>query len=322
MKKVAVLGGGAWGTAIATVLAHNGHAVTLWCLEQSVVDDIQKTGINGAYLPGVSLHTGIKPTTSLQDALQDVQWVFEAIPVKYMRTVLEQCRSFYKTEQRWVVLSKGIEQETLLLPTQIIADVFQTEVATAVVAGPSFAHELAMQELTAVNIASESASISVELQELLKTLYLHTIIIDDVIGMEICAAFKNVIALGVGMLEGMGSGDNTKAFFLVKSCQDLERLLAFFLGKQSTIYSYAGIGDLVLTAYGAWGRNRMMGRKIGERASIAHLHAAGTVEGFNTVRSLYQLMQAGQLELPLCKAMYQILYESEQLVKLKTILVS
>src|SRR3989338_1312636 len=245
-KKVAVIGGGAWGTAVATVLTHNGHEVALWCLEKEVSLGINQTRENNRYLPGIKLSELLWATSNLQEALADTQWVFEAIPVVHMRNILEQARAFVSSEQRWVVLSKGIEQKTLLLPSRIVQDVLGKNTKVAVLAGPSFAQELVAQQLTAVALVAYDRDnfILKELQELVRTSYFVPEIHSDIPGVELCAALKNVLALGVGMFEGMKSGDNTKAFFLIKSLQELVVLLESFGGKKETVYGLAGIGDL------------------------------------------------------------------------------
>ena len=159
-----------------------------------------------------------------------------------------------------------------------------------------------------------------ELQELVRTSYFVPEIHSDIPGVELCAALKNVLALGVGMFEGMKSGDNTKAFFLIKSLQELVVLLESFGGKKETVYGLAGIGDLVMTAFGALGRNRNFGKKIGEGIDPKILLTQLQPEGVTTVVALYQLLQARGLELPIFQALYQIIYENKQVGYLKDLL--
>ena len=166
-KKIVVLGEGAWGTAIASVLAHNGYTVHLWCYNQDVAQTIKNTQINERYLPGITLPRLIIPTSDMQEVLHDAKVVFEAIPVQFLRSILVQAKPFFTSDQTWVVLSKGIEQETLLFPTQIIDDVFGTEVSQAVLAGPSFARDVALQKITAVSLASSSCKVAQAIQKIL-----------------------------------------------------------------------------------------------------------------------------------------------------------
>ena len=151
MKKVSILGAGAWGTAVACLLADNGYQVTLWCHEPAVADAINNTRINERYLPGVTLSPLIQPTVDLQEVVAHAQWIFEAVPVKFLRSVLVQAQPFYMQSQKWVIMSKGIEQDTLMLPTQILDDVFKADVHKAIFSGPSFAADLAQKQITGVN---------------------------------------------------------------------------------------------------------------------------------------------------------------------------
>jgi len=154
MKTITIIGEGAWGTAIATLLATNGYMVKLWCRDKIVAETISKKRYNERYLPGIKLPINIKSITDLSEALCDVDWVFEAIPVVFLRSLLLQALPWISSKQRWVILSKGIEQETLLLPTQIVDDVFGDKVKKAVFAGPSFAYEVATKQITAVTVAA------------------------------------------------------------------------------------------------------------------------------------------------------------------------
>ena len=175
--KVAMIGEGAWGTAIAQVLAENGYTVQLWCHDPQVAASIKKDQINHRYLPGIRLHKNIIPTVDLAQAVCGVRWIFEAIPVRYLRAVLKQALPCFSQDQVWVVLSKGIEDTTLLFPTQIIDDVFQCTVQKAVFAGPSFAREVAEGAITGVTIGATNCELGAELQKILAneffTLYHH-----------------------------------------------------------------------------------------------------------------------------------------------------
>lgn len=305
MKKIAVLGGGAWGTAIATVLAHNNYSVCLWAHEQAVVESIQQDGINSLYLPGVTLSPKIKPTNNLEEALDGVQWIFEAVPVKYMRSVIEMVKPYYNDKQRWVVLSKGIEQDTLLLPSQILDDVFKASVQSVVLMGPSFAVDVIAQQLTGVSIGSKDTQLMSDLQALMTTDYFFLFPSQDSVGIQLCAALKNAITLGMGILDGAGYTDNTKTFFLVKSLQEMRKLVFACGGESQTVDGFAGIGDLVLTALGKHSKNLAAGKKLGAGASQESIRAEQKCvpESFNTVVSLVHLIEQNNLHLPLLKSL-------------------
>jgi len=309
MKHVCMIGEGAWGTAMSTVLAANGHKVRLWCHDAQVCADMSKTRC-AAGLPDVTLSDLIHPTIDLEAAVCDADWIFEAIPVKFLRGTLEKIKPFFKGNQRWVVLSKGIEQETLLLPGQILEDVFGVEIKMAVVAGPSYAKDVAMQRITAVSLASSDAMIAREVQELLANDYFRPYITSDVIGVQAGTALKNVIALGVGMLRGAGYGDNTQAFLFTRGLHELRMLVRQLGGNEETVFGLAGVGDLVLTAMGSLSRNAEVGIRLGEGQTLEQIlqETGYTPEGINTVQSVHQMMERGGMELPICRGIYDVVF--------------
>lgn len=309
-KTVAVLGGGAWGTAFSTLLAHNGNNVRLWCFEPEVAQAISKDRYNERYLPGIQLDERIQAVTQLEQALSDVTWVFEAIPVKFLRTVLQQCKPFFSSQHRWVVLSKGIENDTLLFPTQIINDVFETTVRTAVVSGPSFAKDLAQKKITAVTVAAAESSVCIELQEMLACDYFRPYRSDDMLGVQLGGAFKNVLTLGIGMLDGAGFGDNTKAFLLTAGLKEMVSCARALGAKEQTIYGLSGVGDVVLTSMGGLSRNLAVGKRLGSGQALERvLKETGFIpEGINTVRSVYQLAEREGIVVPILSGLYHVIF--------------
>ena len=310
MKKIAVLGAGAWGTAISTVLADNGHTVLLWSHESSVIEDISKNRVNSTYLPTVTLSKNIRAVSSLEEVLSNTEWVFEAVPVKYLRSVLEQCIPFYKNNQNWIVLSKGIESESLLLPTEIIDDVFQSTVMKAVVSGPSFAKDLSQKQHTGVSSGSDHVSILNELDIILSTNYLTLFHSQDVKGIQLVAAVKNVIALGVGILDGADYADNTKILFVMNMLSECELLLERVGGKKSTLYGFAGIGDIMLTALGKESKNLSLGKKVGQGHLLNDIEneVGALPEGINTLNSIITLIKKYNLSSPILISIYDVLY--------------
>jgi glycerol-3-phosphate dehydrogenase (NAD(P)+) len=305
--KLCILGSGAWGTAVATVLAQNGSEVALWCRESEVVQDIKTTRINKQFLPDVKLNEEIVAVSSLSDALDGAELIFAAVPVKFFRSVLEQVKPCLPSGARWVVLNKGIEQETLLLPSQIVHAVLGDQIQTVALVGPSFAKDLAQKQLTAVEGAGPENLVQ-EVQELLQNNYFRVEPSQDVVGVQLCAALKNVITLAVGMLDGAGYTDNTKALFLVRSLAEMKELVVACGGQSQTVDGFAGIGDLVLTALGQHSRNLAVGKRLGQGESLqAVLESDATVaEGINTTTSIEQLIEQKKLELPLLTGIYQM----------------
>lgn len=315
MKKIAILGEGAWGTAVATLLAHNGHSVKLWCYHSELVDEINSTRYNERYLPDIELNKNITAVASLEDALLDAEWICEAIPVQYLRSIVQQVKPYYQNDQCWVILSKGIEKGTLCLPSEIIADVLGDSVQQTVFAGPSFARDLALKTITAVTIAAPDCEHAKELQHLLANEYFRPYISTDMIGVQAGAAIKNVIAIGVGMLDGAGYTDNAKAFMLTRGLHEMAELAVKLGGRQETIYGLSGVGDLVLTAMGSLSRNLEVGKKLAHGQSLEDiLKETGYIpEGINTVASMHALMKKYDAQLSICSGIYEVIFEGKSL---------
>lgn len=308
-KNVALLGAGSFGTAIAQLLAGNGYTVNLWSHEESVIESIATHRENKKYLPGIPLHKNIIPTTDLSLAISGVPWIFEAIPVVYLRSVLESARSYAHPDQVWVVLSKGIENNTFLFPTQMIDDVFGFHVPTLVCAGPSFAREVAQGAITGVSISAADAQLGAELKKMLDNEFFYAHVSDDLMGVQAGAALKNVISLGIGMLEGAGYGDNPKAFLFTRGLAELAEFGTAFGAKKETLYGYSGLGDLVLTSMGKASRNREVGRLIGAGESLdAVIERTGyVVEGLNTIKSVLALAAKYDVQVPVCEGINDVL---------------
>jgi glycerol-3-phosphate dehydrogenase (NAD(P)+) len=322
-KKITLLGAGAWGTSMANTLAQNGYNVTLWCFEQEVVDDIVANRLNKKYLPGIELDEKITATSSLHDALESGEIIFQAIPVPYLRDVLFEAKSLVKKDHKWVVLSKGVENKTLLLPSQIICDVFGYEPKIAVLSGPNFAIQLAEKKYTASVVASKDKKFSQEIKTICENKFFKIFESDDPLGVQAGAALKNVISMFLGILDGFACAENTKAYFLTCGFEEIVLLAKRYGGRQETVYGLSGLGDLVLGLLGKKNRNYRFGEMIGEGNSLAELSDMGgsasemgvLPEGVGTVKSIYQLMKSENLELPVCLAAYQIIFEGRSDIK-------
>jgi glycerol-3-phosphate dehydrogenase (NAD(P)+) len=312
---VAVLGAGAWGTAFSTLLAQQGFTVKLWCYEEDVASDIKDKHINTRYLPDCTLDTNIKPTTSLQEALKDVRFVFEVVPVKFMRSILKQAREHATSDQIWVLLSKGIEQETHKLPPDIIDEVFGFSPQKVTISGPNFARDLVQKAYTATTIASSNCDLSREVGKMLSCDYFRSYFSLDPIGVHVGGAIKNVLALTIGIARGAGHPDNTVAFLLTRGMHEIGILANHFGGKQETVYGLSGLGDLVLTSLGEHGRNQKVGFMVGQGETLNDvLERTGLIpEGVNTVQSVAQLIEKHSLDLPICQGTYEILFKGRSM---------
>lgn len=314
MKKICILGSGAFGTAMATVFAHNGHEITLWCKESDIATEINQLHTNATFLPGVTLSEKITATDNLALAVDRADYIFIAVPVQFMRSVLQAAKPFVKAGVTVVLLSKGIEQTTLAIPTEIVTSVLGAQIKIAVVAGPSFAQELAQQSLTGLVIASFQDEVIYEIRAILQNDFIKLEKSYDVVGVQLCGAIKNVIALGAGIIEGAGYGSNTKALFLVRCMAELrkillsvesfaqvERLLSAPGDLSDTFEGLAGIGDVVLTAYCAESRNARVGKLIGAGQSLQTIldSVSFVPESINTAAALEQMIERKGITLPI-----------------------
>jgi glycerol-3-phosphate dehydrogenase (NAD(P)+) len=308
MNRVCILGQGAWGTAIATLLAANNQDVIVWCHDKEA-DAIQKNHLNNRYLPGITLSDRIYFTNEMREAITGATLIFEAIPVKFLRSVVQQAAIYTNVHQPWVVLSKGIEQETLALPSDIINQVLRYDARTAVLVGPGFARGLAGGEVTGFTLATRDQALGVAVQRVVSNHYCRPYRSSDIIGAQVCAALKNVIALGIGMFDGAGYGDNVKAFVFTRALRDVAMLVGAMGGKVETVYNLCGLGDMVLTAMGSGSRNLEVGKRLGRGETLdAILTATGyTPEGINTLHSLKVILEKYHIIAPILDMIYDMI---------------
>lgn len=310
---ITVLGGGSWGTAVATVLAHNGHKVILWCHEPEVVSDINNKRINTKFLSNVTLHENIVATAHIQEAVNASSWIFEAIPVKYVRSVLSQAKNVVASNHKVVVLSKGIEADSLLFPVDIVKDVWNIvpKDAIAVLGGPNFANELAEKVPTATIIAASSPALTQEIARLVQTDYFQPYQSIDIVGVEVGGAFKNVIALAMGIAHGVGYKNNTIAYLFCQGVSEVSKLAQALGGKAETIYGLAGFGDMFLCSLDSLSKNFKIGKVLGQGYPLCDLAAQYPIipEGINTLQSLKRLIKKYNLQLPLCQTTYEFVFE-------------
>lgn len=296
-RTVAVLGDGAFGTAIATLLARNGYPTYLWCYNHDVAESILKRHENKHFLPGITLPEGIQATTYLAQAFEaDV--IFQAIPVPHLRSILVECKPYRKRDHIFVSLSKGIEQKTLQLPTQIIQDVFGADTLCAALSGPSFAKDVALQQPTLATLAGLPAVCEV-VAPFMSNNFFALDLSDDLLGVQYAGALKNVCALGVGFLAGAGLGCNTQVRFVLQSLEEMKTVIAAAGGNSTTLFGPAGIGDLMLTCFSSQSRNYKLGHILGCGDSNQAHENPITAEGVNTLASFCALGEKYGIFLPL-----------------------
>ena len=311
-ESITVLGAGAFGTAIAKLLAEGGHRVTLWGRDPSVVDAINNDHIHPRRLPKIRLPSGLKAVVDPTDAVRESTMVFSAIPTVAVRAVWETYKPFLKNDALVVSLTKGIENDTLMPVSEMLKDVLDDvhHPHLAYLSGPSFALELAKRLPTAVTVASDREETATRVQHAVSTDYFRIYTTDDVIGVELGGALKNVIAIAAGTADGLGFGLNTQAALITRGLAEIGRLAIKMGANPMTLAGLGGMGDLVLTCTGSLSRNRTVGYKLGQGLKLNEiLEELGQVaEGVNTTKSIVQLAKREGVEMPISQGMYQLLF--------------
>jgi glycerol-3-phosphate dehydrogenase (NAD(P)+) len=309
----AVMGAGAWGTALAKLLADAGGAVTLWARRSAVADEINSSRYNPGYLPGVQLPAGIRATADPAEALHGVTTVLLAVPAQTMRSNLEQWTSLITKGATLVSTAKGIELVTLMRMSQVIVDVMGVDPSqVAVISGPNLASEITAGQPAATVIACSDSGRAVAVQRMLNAGYFRPYTNADVIGTEIGGACKNVIALACGMAAGVGLGENTAAAIITRGLAEIMRLGIAVGAKGATLAGLAGVGDLVATCTSPRSRNRSFGESLGRGETLeSALRERGghVVEGVTSCESVLALASSYDVEMPLTDAVERVCHK-------------
>jgi len=314
VRSVAVLGGGSFGTAIANMVADNGHRVQMWLRDKELIARIKESGENSNYLPGYRLNPSIRFTDVLEQACTQTDIIFLAIPSKAFRSVLRQIKPFITKDQTLISTAKGIESEHFMLMSQVIEQELQAT-NIGVLSGPNLALEIAQRKPTATVIASKNQTVIKDIQSLLSQSYFRVYGNDDVFGVELGGALKNIYAIAAGMADALGMGENTKAMLITRSLAEMSRMAAKLGGNPSTFLGLSGVGDLVVTCSSPLSRNYQLGYLLGQGYSLdrASAELKQTVEGINTVKLVRDKAKEIQLYMPLVSALYAILFEQKEL---------
>jgi len=309
----AVMGAGAWGTAVAKVLADAGNDVRLWTRGQAVAAEVNTARTNTGYLPGVALPAGIRATTDPAEALDGVTTVVLGVPSQTLRSNLEIWRASITEGATLVSLAKGIELGTLMRMSQVIIAVTGVSPSqVAVVSGPNLAAEVAAEQPAATVVACADSGRAVALQRAMSTAYLRPYTNSDVVGTEVGGACKNVIALACGMAAGVGLGENTAAAIITRGLAEMMRLGAALGAHAATLAGLAGVGDLVATCTSPHSRNRAFGLRLGRGESLdaARRAVEGHVaEGVSSCTSILALAASYDVEMPLTEAVHRVCHQ-------------
>lgn len=313
LLRVAVLGGGGWGTALSCLLARKGHAVSLWARRPEHVAALVRERENRRYLPGVFLPEGVNPTNSLEDALAGAAVVVFAVPSHAFREVLRTALPLIPASACVVNVAKGLEEETLLRLSEVYgAEAGEEALARyAVLSGPSHAEEVGRDQPTAVVAAAPRYQTAEFVQELFMGPFFRVYTNDDLVGVELGGALKNIIALGTGICEGIGFGDNAKAALITRGLAEITRLGVRLGANPLTFAGLTGLGDLVVTCTSMHSRNRRAGIEIGRGKTLdAALAAVGmVVEGVRTTRAAHTLARELNVAMPVTAETYRVLFE-------------
>ncbi|SHK43411.1 NAD(P)H-dependent glycerol-3-phosphate dehydrogenase [Rhodothermus profundi] len=315
-RKVTVFGAGSWGTALALLLASNGHAVTLWARRAQVAEHIRRTRHNPTYLPEVELPASIQVTAELREAAVAREVWIVATPAQAVRALAEQLRPWAHPALIIVSVAKGLEIATLKTTTQVLAEVLPIvpRERIGVLYGPSHAEEVAAGMPTTVVASAPSCAVAEEIQELFMAPTFRVYVNPDLIGVEIAGSVKNVLALAAGMSDGVGFGDNAKAALITRGLAEIQRLGVRLGADPSTFAGLAGIGDLVVTCMSRHSRNRYVGEQIGRGRTLEEVQQEMQMvaEGVPTTAAVYRLARELGVEMPITEAVYQILFEGKK----------
>jgi len=308
--KLAVLGSGAWGTALAVSLAPR-HQVTLWARDAEQIEAMQSARRNQRYLPDIALPAELKLSSDLGEALSNAELVIVAVPVAALRGTMQRLAEL-PSPVAVIWLCKGFESGTAQFPHQIVADTLPPTFPRAVLSGPSFAQEVARSLPTALTLASNDDEFAQRTAKALHHSRLRIYSSTDVVGVEIGGAVKNVLAIAAGICDGMQMGLNARAALLTRGLAEMTRLGLQMGGRAETLGGLSGVGDLILTCTGDLSRNRQVGMLLAQHKSLTNIlsELGHVAEGVYTAREVHRIAQQHGVEMPICDAVYRVLYEN------------
>jgi glycerol-3-phosphate dehydrogenase (NAD(P)+) len=312
--KVAVVGGGAWGTALADLLARNGSPVELWVFEPELAEAIARDRENALYLPGRRLAAELHASSDLASVVSGARVVVSVSPSQLVRPVMGRAGAFLAPGVPVVSASKGIEQDSLLLMHEALGEVLPAGHPVAVLSGPSFAAEVAAGVPTAVSLACPDPVLGAQLQALFSGPRFRVYTLDDVIGVELAGALKNVVALAAGICDGLGFGHNTRAALITRGLAEISRLGVALGAKPLTFLGLSGLGDLVLTCTGELSRNRTVGFRLGRGEKLSEILGSmrAVAEGVKTCDAAVRLAGRAGVEVPIVSEVWKVLHEEKE----------
>jgi glycerol-3-phosphate dehydrogenase (NAD(P)+) len=315
LKKVSIIGAGSFGTALSVVLGHGGFSVTLWARENDVVEKINSERKNPDYIPDVKLPDSVSATSSLEVALDSAEILLFATPTHALRSVATNVKPFISGQEIIVTVSKGIEKDTFMTPTQILVSVFDgviLEDQIGVLSGPSHAEEVSKFKPTTVVAAAYSKRVARIIQETFMTPMFRVYLNQDIIGVEIGAALKNIMAIAAGIADGADMGDNAIAALITRGLHEMKRMGVAMGASQDTFSGLTGLGDLIVTCTSEHSRNRYVGYNIGQGKKLDEIITGMNMvaEGVKTTDSVNQWAEKNNVEMPITRAVHKVLFEN------------
>lgn len=312
MTTVAVLGAGSWGTTLADLLARKGETVRLWAYEPEVVDSINREHRNPVFLPDAALTPALRAFSDPVEAVRGATVVLSVIPSHAVRSVVSRLPGKLESDALVVSATKGIELESLKLMSEVLREALHSR-RVAVLSGPSFAEEVCANQPTAVVAAADDPATAADVQRIFATPRFRVYSNQDVVGVELGGALKNVVAIAAGILEGLGLGNNPRAALITRGLAEMTRLGTAMGADPMTFSGLAGMGDLILTTCGALSRNRALGLALAAGQSLTEYNAShrSVAEGANTARAAIKLAERHGVELPIIEQVWSVLYEGK-----------
>ena len=314
MKKISVIGAGSWGTTLAVLLGNKGFDVKLWARREELANDIESKKENAQYLPGIKIPGNVIAEHSLKNVMADSDMVITAVPSEFLRNALKEIRPYF-SNQIIVSVTKGIEHNTGKRMSQVIEDELG-KVKIAVLSGPNHAEEVSIKMPTASVVASKDRKTCKIVAESFATQYFKQYQLNDVAGVEICGALKNISAIATGVCDGLGFGDNARASIITLGLTEMNNFGRHFGAKRGTVYGLAGVGDLIATCISRYSRNRFLGEQLakGKKMTDIKKEMHGMVaEGIPTTKAVYEYSRQHNIDMPLTHQAYEVLFEDKNL---------
>jgi glycerol-3-phosphate dehydrogenase (NAD(P)+) len=310
MKNISIIGDGAMGSVCAILLCEKRYAVRMWGYDAKQLAEIQKKRENVKFLPGYKLPDSLGFEARDSEILKNADLILSAVPCQYMRSVFGRLKNYFDLSVPIVSVTKGIENGSLLRPSQILSDVIGGNVKVVVLSGPTIADELIRKLPTTATAACEDEQLAKIVQEIFTTPSLRVYRNTDIVGVELAGAMKNVIAIAAGIVDGIKAGDNAKAALLCRGLAEITRLGLALGAKEQTFSGLSGLGDLVTTCISPTGRNRSFGQRIGTGQNVKQAieATASVVEGAATCKSVVELAKQHHIDMPITEAVYEILF--------------